>query len=234
MSLTQAKQLLLIEQNYPKAILLLEEIVYKPKQHSKDVIQASLELLGLAALKEQKAPKAIQWFEKANNSYMTGYSALLIDQYETTQKYWGQKLQEHPFHWCGSLYGMVSAQLNSYPTFFQLRNYLEATIADFFKWEKTNYLHNLFSYSDFLAQINMESYKYIGRGIANNTELLELAEEFFLKSQKLMPQDPEIYFHLGQLKVRQKQTDDAKVFLKQALAINPSYSPVRWLLESIQ
>jgi tetratricopeptide (TPR) repeat protein len=190
------------------------------------------ELMGLILRAQGRFEEALQVYEPLEDHYQAGYCALLLGDMPRMQQHWTHILTVHPNHWCLSLYGMVMHQLRSYPSLFQIRNHLESDIANLIVAERLDYLDNLLAHIEFLTQLNLETPKFAGRALMH-AGLLEKAGPFLLQGQKALPNDPEIYFHLGQFSVALQHYREARLMLKQCLMISPAYRPARELLTQI-
>jgi tetratricopeptide (TPR) repeat protein len=194
--------------------------------------RAVYELMGLILRTQHKFSDAAALYEKIQDHYQTGYCALLQANLQQVQAHWSKLLAQHQNHWCLSLYGLVTQQLRTYPTLFQIRNHIECDIANLIAANQLGYLENLLGYVDFLTQINLETPKFAGRALMH-AGWLERAGGFLIQGQKALPNDPEIYFHLGQYSMALKHFHEAAMMLKQCLLISPTYRPASELLSQI-
>jgi len=190
------------------------------------------ELMGLILRKQKRFEEALQLYENIRDDYQAGYCAMLIGNMPQVQTFWSRVLLERQNHWCISLYGMITQQLKTFPTLFQIRNYMESDIANLIDAEQRGYLDNLLQYVDFLTQLNLEAPKFAGRALLN-AGWTDKAGGYLMKGQKALPNDPEIYFHLGQFGVALNHPDEARLMLQQCLMISPTYLPARELLNQI-
>lgn len=194
--------------------------------------RAGLELLGLALRAQRRFEEAYSIYESMPDPYQAGYCALMQGNIPLVQKQWEQVLRQRANHWCISLYGLVTRQLRTYPTLFQIRNHLESDIANLIAAGQQTLLQNLLLHIDFLSQLNLESPKFAGRALMH-AGLLEEAGPFLMQGQKLLPNDPEIYFHLGQYSQMRQHFQEARLMLKQCLLISPTYKPAIELLQQL-
>lgn len=233
----QARDSLFRKDQAEAAYRTLEPVINEPSALSKVEKTAAFELAALALRKQKRYSQAVQLYEAIGDYYQAGYCRLLLGDLMAAQPYWSRLLEKRMNHWCLSLYGLVSMQLSTYPTLFQVRNHLESDIGHLIQAGQMLFAENIMNYGDFLAQLNMESAKFIGRALLNasdeHPELLERAELFLLKGQKILPNDPEIYYHLGQLRFALDQQDEARLMLNQCLLISPSYTPAKELLDRL-
>jgi tetratricopeptide (TPR) repeat protein len=194
--------------------------------------RAVYELMGLILRSQKKYSHAARLYEKIQDYYQAGYCALLQGNLPEVQQQWSKLLNLRQNHWCVHFYGMVTQQLRTYPTLFQIRNHIESDIANLIAAGRVDYLENLLSYVEFLTQINLETPKFAGRSLMH-AGWLNRAGAFLIKGQKSLPNDPEIYFHLGQYSIALEHYTEASLMLKQCLLISPMYRPASELLEHI-
>jgi len=194
------------------------------------------ELAGLCLRELKRYADAVELYEAIDDEYQAGYCELLQGRAAHVQKHWLPLIQKRPNHWCLHLYGMMTRQLATYPTLFQIRNHLESDISNFIKAGQMPIVDNIVSYADFLQQLNLESCKFVGRAFFNARELdpacLDKAAPYFMKGQKALPNDPEVYYHLGQYKLEKGELGDARVLFNQCLLISPTFMPAKELLEA--
>lgn len=194
--------------------------------------RAVYELMGLILRSQKKFSHAARLYEKNQDYYQAGYCALLQGDLTQVQQQWSKLLVARQNHWCVHLYGMITQQLRTYPTLFQIRNHIESDIANLIAAGRVDYLENLLSYVEFLTQLNLETPKFAGRSLMHSG-WLNRAGAFLIKGQKSLPNDPEIYFHLGQYSIALQHYTEASLMLKQCLLISPTYRPASELLMTI-
>jgi tetratricopeptide (TPR) repeat protein len=228
--LEPARHALFQEQDAETALKLLHPLQYKPLSASQQ--RAMWDLAALAYRQQRRFDLAYQIYLREENPFLAGYCLLLAGEVNSIGQYWTPLLERRPNHWCATLWGLVTGRLMLWPTFLQIRNFLEADIASLIHAQQFLMLENLLTVGENLVQINMETPKYMGRAMMN-AGWLDRAEPYFMQAQKLLPQDPEIYFHLAQLRQRQGQTEELPLLLKQCLMIIPGYVPAKKMLASL-
>lgn len=226
----EARDLFYKERDAVKAEAALKPHMTSPKTPEEK--RAVFELMGLILRAQCKFEEAYKLYEQINDHYQAGYCALCVGNLPQVQAQWTKVLMERQNHWCVSLYGMVTQQLRTYPTLFQVRNHLESDIANLISANQPAFLENMLNYIDFLTQLNLEAPKFAGRALMNSG-WTDRAGPYLLKGQKALPNDPEIYFHLGQYSIMQKHHKEARLMLKQCLMISPTYSPAKELLDQL-
>lgn len=223
----QARELFFRQKDPVQAEAALHPLLNKPETPAEK--RAVHELMALILRSQLKFNDALKIYEGMNDFYQAGYCLMLQGQLHQVQQYWGRTLLKRNNHWCVSLYGLLTRQLATYPTLFQIRNHVESDIANLIEARQMEYLGNLLSYVEFLTQINLETPKFAGRALMHAGQY-ELARDFLVKGQKILPNDPEIYFHLGQYSMALKHYTEAQLMLKQCLLISPTYRPAKELL----
>ncbi len=194
--------------------------------------RATVELAGLTLRAQQHFEMAAKLYQEIGDDYQAGYCFLLAGKLQEVRPFWARLVTQRPNHWCASLFGMLTHQVSTYPTLLQIRNHLESDITNFIQANQIQYMENLLMYADFLGQLNLEAYKFFGRALMN-AGWTEKAESFLLQGQKALPNDPEIYFHLGQYSLKQNMVQEARLMLNQCLLISPTYTPAREALETL-
>jgi len=231
LSYLQPARDLFFKQNDPQgAESALIPVMDMPKSVAEK--RATSELMGLILRSQKKFSPAVRLYDKMHDAYQAGYCAMLRGDLNQVQQHWSKLLAERQNHWCLHLYGMITQQLRTYPSLFQIRNHIESDIANLIAAGRSDYLENVLSYIDFLSQINLESPKFAGRALMH-CGWLNRAGAFLIQGQKALPNDPEIYFHLGQYSIALQHYPEAKLMLKQCLLISPTYRPASELLENI-
>lgn len=228
-----AQKQIFIDNAYPEALQTLKPLNDDALGLPEDLYRASRELFGYAWLFSREYALASKSFSQGGNLYLSGYSHLLAGQLQQATNAWQPLLQKRPNHWCATLYGMASGNLQSIPTFLQIRNHLEADIMNLWKAKQWPWVENILFYVEFLSNINYEAYKFAGRAFYHMGQY-EKAGPLLLRGQKILPNDAEVYFHLGQYYTAIGQHKEAMMVLQQCLLISPTYTPAQWLRDQIQ
>ena len=227
--LNSAKQALMLEGQSDVALGYLLPMLEERQNLSPDYLMAVMQMLGLASENKRQYDDATRYFLEAKDFYQAGYSQMLKGDIEQAIEHWKNLYEIRQNHWAGALLGMVTVRLTALPTFLQIRNHLEADIFHLIRAGQTQFLQNMLMYIDFLAEINYEAFKFAGRGLLNAGQA-EQSGPYLLKGQKVLPNDPEIYYHLGQYYHAMGQFDESTLMLKQCILISPYYVPARDLL----
>jgi tetratricopeptide (TPR) repeat protein len=220
-----------------------------------DLNRAYGELCGYCYHALRQYHQAANAFADAGNFCMAGKMHLAsghvpnaIDAFTTSQQeistgtQHGRRGSEcRPVPWGTVLVGLISGRLNVLPSVLQIRQHCEADMALLYEAGQQQFLNTLAGYTDFLAQVNPEGYKLMGRSVMNANVLISQAlqhppsvvGQWLLAAQKQQPQDPEIYYHLGQWYAMTGQYHSARRALRQCLMMSPIYPPAEALLASM-
>lgn len=219
-----------VQQIYPWIQQRLRDVSELPLE----TLEAELfELTAWACMHAGKPDWAEPVFVASKRWYGAGYAALLQQNEHQAAMYWHRYAEQHPNHWGLCLLGFIQRKPTIAPTFLQVRNHLEADIKHLFQAQAWTYLENLLCYMDYLSQINPEVYKLIGRSLMHAGQLVQ-AQYLLIKGQKTLPNDPEIYFHLGQAYQACCNYKDSLLMVKQCLMMNPGYYPASELKQRLE
>src|SRR5690606_17820696 len=130
------------------------------------------------ALRQYK--EALHLYDEIGDTYQAGYCELMRGNLPKVQAYWTKTLEERNNHWCLTLFGLSTRQLNCFPTLFQIRNHMESDIANLIQARQGQFLQNIVYYVDLLTQANLETPKFMGRAFLH-AGLLDQAEPLLLK-----------------------------------------------------
>ena len=226
----EARDIMFRDKDPVKAENTLRPLLSKPQTLCEK--RAVYELMGIILRDQSRYDEAAKFYQQLGDNYQLGYCAMLQGKTQQMQQAWGKVLAIRQNHWCVALYGLINRQLRSYPTIFQIRNHMESDIANLIAAKQMDYLENFLSHVDLLTQINLETPKFAGRALMN-AGWLNRAGKYLLQGQKTLPNDPEIYFHLGQYSALLNHVKEAKLMLNQCLMISPTYRPASELLASL-
>lgn len=177
--------------------------------------------------------KGCRVFFEENKFYVeAGYCYIILDKLERAQEMFNQaKDYDVRARWGLLLIQMIKEDINSFPTYFQVRNFLELDLNILILYCKGNYIEKIIRYADFMAYYNPECYKFIGRAFwANN--LIPAALFFLRKAKDKFYQDPELHYLLAYIFYHnEKNIEQCKKSLNTCLEILPEYAPAKNLLK---
>lgn len=142
------------------------------------------------------------------------------------------KEQDARAHWGCVILGFIKGTVSEYPTYFELRNFLEIDLNILINYCKGNYVEKIVRYADFMFTINPEVHKFIGRVFIKNG--LKAQAMFFLKRAKdNFYHDPELHYLLAEIYYEDNDVNEAVKALNTCLSVLPNYAPAKMLLKNI-
>ena len=174
-------------------------------------------------------------FFERNNCYIeAGYCNIVLDNLKSANIDFDKAIKDDiRAHWGKVLIQMITGQISSAPTYFEIRNFLEIDLSMLITYCKGDYVEKIIRYADFMAFYNMECYKFIGRVFwAHN--LIPAAMFFLERAKEKLYKDPELHYLLAYIYYdKNKNIKDAQKELEICLDILPKYAPAVKLLEVI-
>lgn len=193
-------------------------------------------------LNYQKAKEALltgkiddcqQFFVK--NGYMLelAYARLLCEDVEGAKKLFSAiENNDIRAHWALFMISLIEGEAQEYPSYFELRNFLEIDLNILITYYKGDYVEKIIRYADYMYTINPEVHKFIGRVLYNNG-LVEQGLFFLNRAKSYFYHDPELHYLLGYIYFSQGKLDEAQKALENGLRILPEYYPTENLLKNI-
>lgn len=174
------------------------------------------------------------YFENNNYYVEAGYCCIVLDELDKAKELF-QKVQEVDTRakWGLILLQVIKGDILTFPTYFQIRNFLELDLSILILYCKGEYVEKIIRYADFMAYYNPECYKFIGRAFwANN--LMSAAMFFLRRAKDKFYQDPELHYLLAYIFYNNDRNIDlAKKALGACLGILPEYAPAKKLYAQI-
>ena len=174
------------------------------------------------------------YFENNNYYVEAGYCCIVLDELDKAKELF-QKVQEVDTRakWGLILLQMIKGDILTFPTYFQIRNFLELDLSILILYCKGEYVEKIIRYADFMAYYNPECYKFIGRAFwANN--LMSAAMFFLRRAKDKFYQDPELHYLLAYIFYNNDRNINlAKKALGACLGILPEYAPAKKLYAQI-
>lgn len=127
---------------------------------------------------------------------------------------------------------ILNGFLEHYPTYFEIRNFLEIDLDFLIKNEKLDYIEQLLGSLEYLVEINQEIYKYVARVMYEN-KLYKASREYLEKSKKVLYRDPELHFMLAKYYIDFNEFNNANYYIDECLNILPDYYPAIQLKRTI-
>lgn len=136
-------------------------------------------------------------------------------------------------HWGMVLVEILKGYTENYPSYFDIRNFLEIDIDFFLKNKKIDYVEQLLGAIDFFAEINQEAYKFVARVMIEN-KLYNVAKKYLDKSKSVYYKDPELHFMYAKYFLYTHENTYAKYHINECLKILPDYYPAKYLKKEIE
>ena len=134
--------------------------------------------------------------------------------------------------WGLTLVSILEGFIQVYPTYFEIRNFLEIDLDFLIKNEKIEYIEYILGSLELLSNINQETYKYVARVMFEN-KFYKAAHEYMEKSKKIFYNDPELHFMFAKYYIQSREYQDAEFYINECLKILPNYFPAIKLKERI-
>ena len=165
------------------------------------------------------------FFAKKGCALELGYAKLLSDDLNSAQKLFSSiKDEDIRAKWALFMISLIEGDIKEYPTYFELRNFLEIDLNILLNYYKGDYIEKIIRYADFMFTINPEVHKFIGRVLYNNG-YLEQAMFFLDRARNYYYNDPELHYLLAFIYFNNKEYQKSQKALDDCLRIIPEYFP---------
>ena len=175
-----------------------------------------------------------QFFIKKGYILENAYYELLSDNIEKAKILFDAvKDSDIRAHWASFMISMINSDITEYPSYFELRNFLEIDLNILMHYYKGDYVQNIVRYADFMFTINPEVHKFIGRVFYNN-DYPEQCMYFLEKAKNYFFHDPELHYLLADIYYKSNKINDAEKALKDCIYVLPGSFPAVNLLKKIK
>ena len=164
-------------------------------------------------------------------SIESAYLAILNNDLRTASAIF-ESLDSPRARWGLIFVSILEGFIKIYPSYFEIRNFLEIDLDFLIKNEKVEYIEYLLSSLEVLVNINQETYKYIARVMYEN-KYYNAAREYLEKSKKVFYKDPELHFMLSKYYYESREYEEAMFYIKECLKILPDYYPAKLMKQVI-
>ena len=165
------------------------------------------------------------FFQKNNCILELAYSKIFTDEPALAEELFKQSCNLNPrSKWGLKLAGMLLNKPVPYPTYFELRNFLEIDLNLLINYDKGAYADEILSYSDSFFSVNPEVYKYIGRVFWNNG-LYSYGKFFLERAKNYFFFYPELHVLLANVYIAEGRPEKALSAVDNCLDILPDYFP---------
>lgn len=174
-----------------------------------------------------------QFFITKGYPLESGYSALIQEDLEQAKVIF-KTINDRDIraNWALFMISLIEGNVKFYPSYFELRNFLEIDLNILMHYFKGDYVEKIIRYADFMFTINPEVHKFIGRVLYNNG-YEEQAMFFLNRAKNYFYTDPELHFLLADIYYKKNDLEKAKNSLQDCLNILPQYFPATNLMKKI-
>lgn len=165
-------------------------------------------------------------------SIESAYLAILNDDLQLASAIF-ESLDSPRARWGLILVSVLEGFIKIYPTYFDIRNFLEIDMDFLIKNEKIDYVQMLLGALDFFSSINQETYKYVARVMYEN-KYHKSAREYMEKSKKVFYNDPELHFMYAKYFYESGNYKDAEFYIDECIRILPDYFPAKQMKQKIK
>lgn len=159
------------------------------------------------------------------------YFAILNNDLDSAKKIF-EYLDSPRAKWGKAFVDILSGYIEIYPSYFEIRNFLEIDLDFLIKNEKIDYIESFLGSLELLSSINQETYKYVGRVMFEN-RFYKASREYLEKSKNIFYKDPELHFLFAKYYIKTREYEKADFHLDECLNILPDYYPAKLLQKEI-
>ena len=175
-----------------------------------------------------------QFFVKKGYMLENAYFELLSDNIQKAKNLFNAiKQNDIRAHWASFMISMIEADIREYPSYFELRNFLEIDLNILINFFKGDYVEKIVRYADFMFTINPEVHKFIGRVFYNNG-YDEQGMYFFFFLRSYFYHDLELHYLMAFIYYNRKNFEKAEKALNDCIYILPEYYPAVNLLKKVK
>lgn len=173
----------------------------------------------------------IIFFKDNNYTLEYGYSLILSGNLQEAERVL-RKIESLRADWAVKLIPFMKGYVEVFPTYFQIRNFLEIDINLLIKARQSDYVSYILGGADIFYSVNCESYKYFARVMMNNG-FFDIAKTYMDKAKDKTYNDPELHFMYCQYFIHLKEFDNALAAINACLSILPEYYPAIKIKEAL-
>ena len=175
-----------------------------------------------------------QFFVKNGYILESAYYELLSENLEKAKNLFNAiKNNDIRAHWACFMISLIEGDVREYPSYFELRNFLELDLNILLKYFKGNYVENIIRYADFMFTINPEVHKFIGR-VLYIYGYFEQGMFFLDRAKNYFYNDPELHYFLAYIYFLEKDYTRAQKSANDCLCILPEYFPATRMLTRLK
>ncbi len=161
-----------------------------------------------------------------------GYLAILDNDLNTASEVF-KRIDSPRGRWGYVLTSVLKGFMDKYPTYFQIRNFLEIDLDFLLKNEKIDYIEHLLGALEVFAPINQEVYKFTARVMYEN-RLYAAALKYMEKSKQIYYNDAELHFMFAKYYYRVHDNNEALFYINECLKLIHDYYPALTFKQKIE
>ena len=166
------------------------------------------------------------------NSLEHAYLLILQNDVKSAKKLF-QKIDSPRANWGNIFCDILQGFIKEFPTYFQLRNFLEIDLDFLIKNQKIEYIEQVLGALETLSIANHEIYKYVARVMqANNFP--QLTHKYLQESKHIHYNDPELLYMLAKYYLDTKDVTNANFYIEECIKILPNYYPAQLIKREIE
>ena len=159
------------------------------------------------------------------------YLALLNNELDNAYKIFA-KLDSPRSNWGKTLIEIINCRIIRFPTYFEIRNFLEIDLDFLLKNGKIDYIESILGSLEILVKINNETYKYVARVMLENN-FKDAAKKYLDKSRDIFYNDVELHFLYAKYFIETNKYHQAFKHINLCLEILPDYFPAKKIQQEI-
>lgn len=166
------------------------------------------------------------------NTVEHAYLAILDDDLDSAQAVF-ERIDSPRAKWGTILVSILKGYMRGYPTYFQIRNFLEIDIDFLLKNDKINYVELCLGALEVLSGVNQEAFKFAARVMLEN-KLYKAALKYMERSKQIHYKDAELHFMYAKYYMDRAQYENAYFYINECLKLIPEYYPAIIMKQRIE
>ncbi len=175
------------------------------------------------------------YFESHGHNIESAYTNLVLGNLSKAEKLFEKEAPiDTRAHWGLILLQMLSGDIVTPPTYFEIRNFLEVDLSILLTYCQGNFIERIIKNADMMAYYNLECYKFIGRAFwAHN--YMPAAMFYLRRACERMYKDPELHYLLAYINYSNiKNIQECIKEIDICLRILPEYGPACMLKNKLE
>ena len=166
------------------------------------------------------------------NTVEHAYLAILDDDLDSAEAVF-ERIDSPRAKWGKVLVSILQGYMRDYPTYFQIRNFMEIDIDFLLKNDKISHVEQCLGALNILSEINQEAYKFAARAMLEN-KLYKAALKYMEKSKQIYYKDAELHYMFAKYYLENSNYEDALFYINECLKLVPEYYPALIMKQRIE